>query len=93
MKPKTEERRKTNVTYQTDKLKALIIERYGTQKRFAEAVGINQSTLSRYLAGRSWGGEELVRAAKALGISFDEINAYFFAPEVSNLKPKEKAVK
>lgn len=81
------------MVYKTEKLKALIVEKFGTQKRFAEAVGINQSTLSRYLAGRSWGGEELVKAAKALGISFEEINAYFFEPEVSNLKPKAKAVK
>lgn len=77
--------------YKTEKLKALIVERYGSQKAFCEAVGMNESTLSRYLKrGGDWKGSLMINAIKALSISADEVDVYFFEPEVAKRKQKER---
>lgn len=66
------------MVYNTDKLKARIVEKYGNQKAFAEALGTNESTISRYMAGREWKASTMMRAAELLEIPADEIEAYFF---------------
>lgn len=77
------------MAYNTTKLKARIIEMYGTQKAFAGAIGVEESTLSRYLKeGRDLRGSTLIKAVRALEIPDDEIDAYFFVPRVSKVKPK-----
>ena len=77
------------MAYQTEKLEARIIEKFGTQKAFAEAIGVRRSTLSRYLTtGRDWRGSSLIKAVRALEIPTDEIDSYFFAPRVTQVEPK-----
>lgn len=77
--------------YKTDKLQTRIAERFGTRKAFAEAVGMEESTLSRYLSqGKDWKGSLLIKAVEVLEIPADQIEAYFFVPEVSKLKPRRK---
>lgn len=77
------------MAYQTDKLEARIVEKFGTQKAFAEAIGLKRSTLSRYLStGRDWRGSTLIKAVRALEIPQNEIDSYFFAPRVPQVEPK-----
>lgn len=75
--------------YKTDKIKAKISEKFGTQKAFAQAVGMEEATLSRYLSGKDWKASALIKAVKALEIPADEIEAYFFDPEVVKRQPHE----
>ena len=57
------------MAYKTDKLKARIVEKYGDQKSFAEALGITESSLSRILnEGRDWKGSVLMKAIELLDV-------------------------
>lgn len=78
------------MAYKTEKLEARIIEKFGTQKDFADALGINKSTLSRYISdGHDWKGSTLIKAIRLLEIPEVEIDTYFFAPRVPQKEPKE----
>lgn len=90
MEPRNQrEGRKKSMAYKTEKLEARIVEKYGTHKAFCEALGIAESTLSRYLnEGRDWKGSTLMQAVSLLEIPPDEINAYFFDPRVPQTKLK-----
>ena len=78
--------------YKTEKLKARIIERFGTQRAFCEAVGMYESTLSRYLStGKDWKGSKLIKAVEVLAIPANEVDLYFFEPDVSKNKREAKA--
>ena len=76
------------MTYQTTKLKARILEKYGNQKNFAEALQMDESTLSRYLAGREWKASAMIKAAELLEIPAEQVGVYFFETKVSKDKPK-----
>lgn len=76
------------MTYKSEKLKARIVEKFGTQKKFAEALDLDESTVSRYLAGREWKASTMIKAAEVLEIPADELAVYFFEPAVSKSKPK-----
>ena len=77
--------------YKTDKLQARIVEKYGTQKAFCEAMCMEQSTLSRYLStGRDWKGSLLIKAVELLEIPADEIDGYFFEPAVVKSQPLKR---
>ena len=77
------------MSYKTEKLQARIVERYGTQKAFADAIGMEKSTLSRYLSqGKDWKGSLLIKAVEALEIPADEIDSYFFEPAVVKSQPR-----
>jgi len=76
------------MTYKTDRLQARIIEVFGTQTAFAEAIGMDKTTLSKILReGRDWRGSMLMKAVVALNIPKDDIDAYFFEPAVEELQP------
>ena len=75
--------------FDTEKLKARIVEKYGNQKTFAEALDIEESTLSRYLAGREWKGSTMLKAIRLLGIKADEIDLYFFTLTDAKKQPEE----
>ena len=64
-----------------------IREMFRTQESFARAIGMNPSTLSGKLAGRSqWSYSEVVRVCSALGIPMSESWRYFFTPNVARLQ-------
>ena len=78
------------MSYKTEKLQTRIVEKFGTQKAFCEAVGMYESTLSRYLSsGKDWKGSLLIKAVEVLEIPADQIEAYFFEPVVAKRKQKE----
>lgn len=56
-------------------LRGAIRAKYGTQKAFADALGMHYSTLSGKLNGRTdWTRQEMESASKLLGIS---VKAFF----------------
>ena len=77
------------MAYKTDKLEARIVEKFGTQKAFAQAIGASRSAVCRYIKeGRDWRGSTLIKAIRVLEIPEDEIEAYFFEPRVTLMEPK-----
>ena len=76
--------------YKTEKLKARIVEKFGDQKSFAEALGMTESMLSRLLnEGKDWKGSMLMKAVELLEIPATQVDSYFFEPAVSKEKQKE----
>ena len=77
--------------YDTEKLKARILEKFGSQKAFAKNIGISNATLSRYLNGSrsEWKGKYIIRAIRALDISDSEVDAYFFTLAVAKSEPRK----
>lgn len=76
--------------YNTEKLQERIADRFGTQKAFAEALGVNESTISRYLnEGGEWKGSTLINAINLLKIPKSEIDSYFFESAVGKKQQEE----
>lgn len=70
--------------FETAKLKGRIIEKFGTQGKFAEAVNCSLSFLSQYLNGKKKLDQPTMDAwINALDISSNEISDYFFIHKVS----------
>lgn len=60
-------------------LRGRIKARYGEQGSFAAAMGMDPSTLSMKLTGKSeWYRPEIVRACELLDIPIEEVHLYFF---------------
>lgn len=61
------------------KLRGKIREKFGTQDKFAIAMGFNSSTLSAKLNGKTdWTRSEIDRAYQLLDIPQEDIAVYFF---------------
>lgn len=62
------------------KLKGKIVEVFGCQRTFAEAIGMNVATVNLKLNGKSdWTSAEMFKGCNLLGIPYDEMHLYFFA--------------
>lgn len=62
------------------KLRGKIKEVFGRQDDFAVEMGMDRSTLSLKLNGKSdWTRLEIEKACLLLGIPVEEVHAYFFA--------------
>lgn len=67
------------MTFNTAKLKGRIVEKFGTQGKFAEALGVVPLTVSRKLNGdASLSREDMWEWAQTLDIPVQDIGAYFF---------------
>lgn len=67
------------MSYSYNKLIGRIIEKFGTRKRFAEAINISENSLSLKLTGKTGISQEDVdRWAKLLDIEVSEYGSYFF---------------
>ena len=61
------------------KLRGRIVEKFGSQSAFAEAMGWRKALLSAKLNNKSeWGFPEVMKACELLGISLSEAHLYFF---------------
>lgn len=61
------------------KLKGRIVEKFGTQGKFAEALGVHQMTVSRKLNGEcSFSRNDMLIWAELLAIDRADIGSYFF---------------
>lgn len=71
------------VKYDYSKLSGKIVEVFGTQAIFAEAMGMSERTLSLKLNNiRSFKQPEITRACTLLKIAVCDIPEYFFTIEV-----------
>ena len=65
--------------YDYAKLLGRIIEKFGSQARFADAIGLSERTVSLKLNGKlGWKQQEIARCCAVLGLTPDDIPAYFF---------------
>ncbi len=73
------------MAFNYSKLRGRIIERFGTQYKFAEEMKWSERTLSLKMNGRrAWRQPDICKAVKLLGLTEEDIPDYFFAPEVQS---------
>lgn len=66
--------------YDYSKLLGRIVEKVGTQAKFAEMLGRSERTISLKLNNKiSWTQEEMLKACEILKINLADIHLYFFA--------------
>lgn len=71
------------MAFNYNKLRGRIIEKYGTQGRFAKAMGVSERTLSLKLNNKIFfSQDEITKISELLNIVSDEIQVYFFEKEV-----------
>lgn len=69
--------------YETAKLRGRIIEKFGSQGAFADMVKRTNAYVSLYLTGKSILDQKTIDEwSEALGISAQDIPAYFFVKKV-----------
>lgn len=67
------------MAYDYAKLSGRIVEKYKTQARFADAIGLSERSVSLKLNGKvGWTQEEMVKASQILEFPATEIPLYFF---------------
>lgn len=63
-----------------NKLKGRIVEKYGSQGKFAAALGMTENTVSRKMQDKvEFSKDDMVRWAELLDIDSSEFWDYFFA--------------
>ena len=68
------------MSYNYAKLLGRIVEVFGTQAKFAEAMDLSEHTVSAKLNGKAeWKQGEISRACSLLGIAEQDIHFHFFA--------------
>lgn len=71
------------MAFNYDKLKGRIVEIFGTQYRFAEAMGMSDRTLSLKLnGGVPWNQSDICKAVSLLKLKDSDIPEYFFNEKV-----------
>lgn len=71
------------MAFDLSELRGRIKARFGSEKEFAKAMEMTQSSLSPRLNGKiHWSADEIKLACDLLGISSEEVGAYFFTPKV-----------
>lgn len=75
------------------KLRGKIIESYGTQSKFAKALGVSDRTLSLKLNNKIYfSQDEIKKCANLLNIDLEKIQLYFFKEKVQNIELDEKEI-
>ena len=73
--------------YDTSKLRGRIVEKYGSQTAFSEAVGNSVSFISQYMNGKKQLDQTTMdKWIDALQIPDDEIRPYFFTIKVHEME-------
>lgn len=73
------------------KLRGLIVEKYGSQRKFAEKIGLSEQTVVAKLADRSeFSQSDIIEWSNALDIPADMVSAYFFGEKLSKIESSEK---
>lgn len=66
--------------YKYNKLRGRIIEKFGTQEKFAKALGISKQALSKKMTGKTGISQaDIVRWCRMLDIQTNALSEYFFA--------------
>ncbi len=73
------------MAFQYNKLRGRIVEIFGSQSRFAEAIGQSEQTITAKLSGKSsFTQDNIIKWCEALDIDQNDIGNYFFAHRLSN---------
>ena len=73
------------MSYNYRKLSGRIVEVFGTQAKFADAMQKSERTISLKMNNKiPWNQQEILSAADLLSIKYEEIPAYFFTLEVQS---------
>ena len=66
--------------YSYDKLRGRIVEKYGSQEKFAEVIGISPNSLSKKMTGKTgFSQKDIIRWTELLDIDKADYSEYFFA--------------
>lgn len=66
--------------YSYDKLRGRIVEKYGSQEKFAEVIGISPNSLSKKMTGKTgFSQKDIIRWSELLDIDKADYSEYFFA--------------
>ena len=69
----------TNLTFNSNKLRGKIVEKYRTISEFSKAIGKDRSSISQKLNGKiEMNRQDISLFCSALGIPDSEIGDYFF---------------
>jgi DNA-binding XRE family transcriptional regulator len=75
------------MAFNYNKLRGKIIEKFGTQGRFAKVLGVSERTLSLKLNNKIFfTQDEISKSSELLSIDSDKIQVYFFEKEVQNIE-------
>lgn len=68
------------IKFDTSKLRGRIIEKYGTIKKFANAMNLSEMAIYKMLLGKNdWNRKKIIKACELLDISdFNDIKDLFF---------------
>ena len=67
------------MNYKYDRLRGRIIEKYGSQEKFAEIIGISSTSMSKKMNGKTgFSQKDIVRWSELLSIKKSEYSEYFF---------------
>lgn len=68
-----------DVPYKYDKLRGRIIEKFGSQAKYAEALGVSEVTVSRKMNGNvGFSQRDMKQWGELLDISESDFGEYFF---------------
>ena len=74
------------MSYDYSRLKGKIIEKYGSNAKFAEDMDWSERTLSLRLNNKvAWKQPEIVKAIGLLSLDENDITGYFFKLKVQNI--------
>ena len=79
------------MAFDYSKLNGKIVEVYGTQYNFAEAMELSERSISLQLNGkRNWKHKEIVKACELLHIEIQQMPAYFFTEKVQQFEQRHE---
>ncbi len=71
------------MAYDYSKLQGRIVEKYGTQGKFAHALGMSEHSLSKKLSGQTFFKQpEIDKSCELLEIAAPNVHEYFFTLKV-----------
>ncbi len=80
---KNEQERSKLMSNDYSKLAGKIVEKYGTQYNFAQAMGLSERSISLKMNNRvPWKDFEMAKASELLDIDVNQLHEYFFTPKV-----------
>lgn len=69
-----------------NKLRGRIVEKFGSQERFAEEIGLSNVSVSKKMTGKvQFTQSDIVLWCEKLGIPLEDAGTYFFYSESSNI--------
>ncbi len=76
-------RKETAMSNDYSKLAGKIVEKFGTQYNFSQAMGLSERSISLKMNNRvPWKDFEMAKASELLGIDVSQLHEYFFTPKV-----------